>query len=156
MSTILEEENETTTGQWLIKTFLAEQPVPTAVDRFSQRHTRNEEPLQAKYYRDLIPSTAPGAGEQYAFEVDLDSCSGCKACVTACHNLNGLEADELWRNVGLLHGGSSELPVMQHVTTACHHCIEPACLDGCPVNAYEKDPQTGIVRHLDDQCIGCQ
>jgi DMSO reductase anchor subunit/ferredoxin len=24
------------------------------------------------------------------------------------------------------------------------------------VKAYEKDPATGIVRHLDDQCIGCQ
>jgi DMSO reductase anchor subunit len=24
------------------------------------------------------------------------------------------------------------------------------------VRAYEKDPETGIVRHLDDQCIGCQ
>jgi len=24
------------------------------------------------------------------------------------------------------------------------------------VNAYEKDAATGIVRHLDDQCIGCQ
>ena len=22
--------------------------------------------------------------------------------------------------------------------------------------AYEKDAETGIVRHLDDQCIGCQ
>ena len=29
-------------------------------------------------------------------------------------------------------------------------------MKGCPVNAYEKDPVTGIVRHLDDQCIGCQ
>jgi formate dehydrogenase iron-sulfur subunit len=46
--------------------------------------------------------------------------------------------------------------VLQHVTTACHHCVEPACLHGCPVKAYEKDPHTGIVRHLDDQCIGCQ
>src|SRR5262249_26269924 len=36
------------------------------------------------------------------------------------------------------------------------HCIDPACLNGCPVLAYEKDPGTGIVRHLDDQCIGCQ
>ncbi len=25
-----------------------------------------------------------------------------------------------------------------------------------PVNAYEKDAFTGIVRHLDDQCFGCQ
>ncbi|HET7538198.1 MAG TPA: DmsC/YnfH family molybdoenzyme membrane anchor subunit, partial [Candidatus Didemnitutus sp.] len=42
------------------------------------------------------------------------------------------------------------------VTTACHHCADPGCLNGCPVLAYEKDPRTGIVRHLDDQCIGCQ
>jgi formate dehydrogenase iron-sulfur subunit len=42
------------------------------------------------------------------------------------------------------------------VTTACHHCLEPACMHGCPVQAYEKDPVTGIVKHLDDQCIGCQ
>ncbi|MBW3547816.1 MAG: hypothetical protein KY452_06750, partial [Actinobacteria bacterium] len=34
-------------------------------------------------------------------------------------------------------------------------CAEPGCLDGCPVDAYEKDPVTGVVRHLDDQCIGC-
>jgi DMSO reductase anchor subunit/ferredoxin len=26
----------------------------------------------------------------------------------------------------------------------------------CPVDAYEKQPHTGIVKHLDDQCIGCQ
>jgi DMSO reductase anchor subunit/ferredoxin len=26
----------------------------------------------------------------------------------------------------------------------------------CPVDAYEKDATTGIVKHLDDQCFGCQ
>ncbi len=29
-------------------------------------------------------------------------------------------------------------------------------MHGCPVGAYEKDALTGIVHHLDDQCIGCQ
>lgn len=128
----------------------------TAVDRFSQWHQGESSPLQARYYRDLIPLSLPPPGEQFAFEVDLDACSGCKACVAACHSLNGLEEDEMWRSVGLLHGGSSQSPVLQHVTTACHHCLEPACLEGCPVEAYEKDPVTGIVRHLDDQCIGCR
>ncbi|HRX78666.1 MAG TPA: dimethyl sulfoxide reductase anchor subunit [Pirellulaceae bacterium] len=128
----------------------------TAVEKFAQLHARDELPLQAKHYRQLLPTSRPAAGEQYAFEVDLDACSGCKACVTACHNLNGLEEKEVWRAVGLLHGGTTELPVVQHVTTACHHCVEPACLQGCPVKAYEKDPITGIVKHLDDQCIGCQ
>src|SRR5260370_478724 len=31
-----------------------------------------------------------------------------------------------------------------------------AGLNGCPVLAYDKDPLTGLVRHLDVQCIGCQ
>ncbi|MEX2112572.1 MAG: DmsC/YnfH family molybdoenzyme membrane anchor subunit [Pirellulales bacterium] len=127
-----------------------------AVDTFARWHDTEAPPAHAKYYRDLIPASAPGKGEQYAFEVDLDACSGCKSCVAACHSLNGLEENEQWRSVGQLQGGSHQSPVIQHVTTACHHCVEPACLDGCPVAAYEKDPVTGIVRHLDDQCIGCQ
>ena len=28
--------------------------------------------------------------------------------------------------------------------------------EGCPVDAYTKDPVTGIVRHSADACIGCQ
>ncbi len=140
----------------LIDELLAEQRALTAVTQFAQRHENHELPQQARYYRDLIPLTTPKAGQQYAFEVDLDQCSGCKACVTACHSLNGLDENETWRSVGLLHGGTMAEPVQQTITTACHHCVDPACLNGCPVNAYEKDPITGIVRHLDDQCIGCQ
>jgi len=113
-------------------------------------------PAPSERFRSLAPLSAPAPGEQYAFEVDLDQCTGCKACVTACHSMNGLEPGETWREVGLLAGGTESGPYLQTVTTACHHCGEPACLEGCPVNAYEKDPATGIVLHLDDQCIGCQ
>lgn len=139
-----------------LEELLAEQQDLTAVDRFSQFHATTQQPLQARYYSSLLPAAPPGPGEQYAFEVDLDRCSGCKACVTACHSLNGLDDDEIWRDVGLLHGGSVNLPVLQHVTTACHHCLDPACMNVCPTRAYEKDEVTGIVKHLDDQCFGCQ
>ena len=137
----------------LIDELLVEQRQLTAVDRFAQRH---QVAGGGKFYQDLIPLERPRPGEQYAFRVDLDACTGCKACVSACHSLNGLEENETWRTVGLLHGGSQAEPYQQTVTTACHHCVEPACLQGCPVLAYETDPLTGIVRHLDDQCIGCQ
>jgi Fe-S-cluster-containing dehydrogenase component/DMSO reductase anchor subunit len=140
----------------LIDQLLDEQQRLTPVERFALHHERQSLPAQAKLYRELLPARAPDQGEQYAFAVDLDACSGCKACVTACHNLNGLDEDETWRSTGLLHGGGEQNPFQQTVTTACHHCLEPACLEGCPVLAYEKDPHTGIVRHLDDQCIGCQ
>lgn len=128
----------------------------TAVERFAREHDEGELPAQARYYKDLIPLSKPGPGEQYSFEVDLDKCTGCKACVSACHTLNGLDTNELWRTVGLLHGGTTDMPTQQTVTTSCHHCVDPACMNGCPVNAYEKDPVTGIVKHLDDQCFGCQ
>ncbi len=140
----------------LLSLLLHEQQQLTAVERFSRDHEFGSVPVQAKYYSKLLPASPPGAGQQYAFEVDLDRCSGCKACVAACHSLNGLDEQETWRDVGLLMGGTSFNPVMQHVTTACHHCIEPACMTACPVNAYEKDSVTGIVKHLDDQCFGCQ
>ncbi|MAG94761.1 MAG: molybdopterin oxidoreductase [Planctomycetaceae bacterium] len=140
----------------LLDALLFEQQQPTALDRFGRLLETGALPVQARYYQSLIPATAPEAGEQYAFEVDLDVCSGCKSCVAACHMLNGLDEQESWRDVGLLHGGTSELPVLQHVTSACHHCLDPACMSGCPVGAYEKDDSTGIVKHLDDQCIGCQ
>jgi Fe-S-cluster-containing dehydrogenase component/DMSO reductase anchor subunit len=140
----------------LLESLFREQQTLTAVDLFSKQHEACAAPAQARYYRDLIPLERPRPGQQYAFEVDLDACTGCKACVAACHSLNGLEEEEVWRTVGLLHGGTTQAPAQQTVTTSCHHCVDPACMSGCPVQAYEKDPVTGIVRHLDDQCIGCQ
>ena len=140
----------------LLDRLLGEQQELTAVEAFSRDHSSYTEPAQARYYSRLLPASPPGPGEQYAFEVDLDRCSGCKACVTACHSLNGLDEQETWRDVGLLIGGTEQLPVIQHVTAACHHCVQPACMTACPVNAYEKDSVTGIVKHLDDQCFGCQ
>ncbi len=142
----------------LVEELLAEQGrLQTPVARASVAHDQytagtSRSALSAQ----LIPLTAPGPGEQYAFEVDLDACTGCKACVTACHSLNGLDDTEAWRDVGSISGGSRAAPYQQTITTACHHCADPGCLNGCPVLAYEKDPVTGIVRHLDDQCIGCQ
>ena len=134
---------------------LREQAAPSAVEIFAEWHESTEH-RQAPMYSALLPAKPPGDGEQYAFEVDMDACTACKACVTACHSLNGLDENETWRWVGLLHGGTDEAPYRQSVTTACHHCVEPACMSGCPVDAYRKDPVTGIVQHLDDQCIGCR
>lgn len=140
----------------LLDELLAEQQrLQTPVAQFAEAHASGSVSSLAARHSALIPLSAPQVGEQYAFEVDLDSCTGCKSCVAACHSLNGLDETETWRDVGLLVSTSRARPFSQTVTTACHHCADPACLNGCPVLAYDKDPITGIVRHLDDQCIGC-
>ncbi|MCA9126286.1 MAG: dimethyl sulfoxide reductase anchor subunit [Planctomycetales bacterium] len=144
----------------IVELLLDEQAQFSAVELFSDYHdqlTDGTEPAQAKYYRALLPARSPSEGEQYAFDVDLDACSGCKSCVVACHTLNGLEEEEAWRRVGTVsNADESSGSALRYITTACHHCSEPGCLNGCPVKAYEKSPETGIVKHLDDQCIGCK
>ena len=65
-------EFATKDSKTLIDELIDEQRSLTAVSRFAQKHERAEIPLQSRYYRDLIPLTAPAAGEQYSFEVDLD------------------------------------------------------------------------------------
>ena len=139
----------------LIDKLLVEQSnLQTPVAQFSKIHNNHE--LRTDLYKHLIPLEKPAKGEQYTFQVELDKCTGCKACLVACHTLNGLDEDEAWRDVGILEGGDDAPGFQQTVTTACHHCLEPECMHGCPVGAYEKEPDTGIVRHLDDQCIGCE
>ena len=137
----------------LIGALLTEQGDLTAVERFSQALADPDVAIGPgpRVYSSLLPAKPPGPGQQYAFEVDLDRCSGCKACVAACHALNGLDDGETWREVGLLVSGAG-LPVLQHVTTACHHCLDPACMSACPVDAYEKDPVTGAPTGLLRSC----
>src|SRR5580765_8387465 len=101
----------------LIDKLLAEQRQLTAVEQFSRTHDACE--VRGRRYERLMPASAPASGQQYAFEVDLDKCSGCKACVTACHSLNGLDDGEAWREVGELISDDWRRPARQVVTTAC-------------------------------------
>jgi formate dehydrogenase iron-sulfur subunit len=140
------EADDTVVSATPLERYLAEQADLAPVERFSLC-----EVPRTGTWEDRIPLTAPVAGQQYAFDVNLDTCTGCKACVTACHNLNGLDDGESYRTVGLLTGPTFQ----QTVTTACHHCVDPACLNGCPTNAYEKDEFNGIVAHIEGRCLGC-
>jgi len=103
-----------------------------------------------------MPARAPGAGEQYRFHVDMGTCVGCKCCVVACNEQNGNPAAINWRRVGEIEGGWYPNAQRSYLSMGCNHCVEPTCLSGCPVDAYTKDPATGIVRHSADACIGCQ
>jgi Fe-S-cluster-containing dehydrogenase component/DMSO reductase anchor subunit len=103
-----------------------------------------------------MPGRRPGPGEQYRFHFDMGTCIGCKCCVVACNEQNGNPAAINWRRVGELEGGFYPAARRAYLSMGCNHCVEPTCLAGCPVDAYSKDPVTGIVHHSADACIGCQ
>lgn len=104
----------------------------------------------------LMPDRPLVGGEQYRFHFDMTKCIGCRSCEVACNEQNGNPADIHWRRIGEIEGGVYPDTLRHYLSMGCNHCLDPDCLRGCPVDAYTKDPVTGIVFHSADACIGCQ
>ncbi len=101
---------------------------------------------------------------QPAFIFDPNLCTGCSACVIACQIENqfpfldrGIEIrPPSWRTIHSHNPHHDpEFPSF-HLSIACNHCLEPACLKSCPASAYSKDQITGAVLIDPQKCIGCQ
>lgn len=112
---------------------------------------------------------APGQ-RQLGLAIDLDTCVGCQACVTACRSWNdqgqggplaelepyGAKPEGAWLN--RVHsyeaddGGSGRTV---HFPRSCLHCAEPACVTVCPTGASYKRQDDGIVLVDAALCIGC-
>ncbi|HEX6568526.1 MAG TPA: DmsC/YnfH family molybdoenzyme membrane anchor subunit, partial [Acidimicrobiales bacterium] len=101
---------------------------------------------------ELLPLNA---GEQYRFTFAMDACVGCHSCEVACAEQNGLPAGTAWRRVGEFEGGDHPHTKRFHLSMSCNQCLDPACLVGCPTEAYTK-LANGVVAHNADECIGCQ
>ncbi|MFZ1613303.1 MAG: DmsC/YnfH family molybdoenzyme membrane anchor subunit [Holophaga sp.] len=92
----------------------------------------------------------------FQFTFDLNRCTGCQACVVGCWMENHAQQDLNWRQVHTFNGcRHPALPVF-HLSLACHHCEDPACLKHCPANAYTKDAATGAVIIHAERCMGCR
>jgi DMSO reductase iron-sulfur subunit len=113
-------------------------------------------PAPAEVKTTLIPERALLPGEQYRFHFNMTKCIGCRSCEVACNEQNGNPADIRWRRIGEIEGGSWPNTSRFYLSMGCNHCLSADCLSGCPVDAYKKDPVTGIVLHSAEACIGCQ
>ena len=60
----------------LLQMLLGEQQELPFVERFAQAQSSRE--FQRAGYWELIPDRQPNPGEQLAFQVNLDACTGCK------------------------------------------------------------------------------
>jgi formate dehydrogenase iron-sulfur subunit len=104
----------------------------------------------------LIPDRPLEPGEQYRFHFNMTKCIGCRSCEIACNEQNGNPTEIRWRRIGEIEGGAYPNTSRHYLSMGCNHCLDADCLKGCPVDAYTKDPVTGIVLHSADACIGCQ
>ncbi|NIR46034.1 MAG: 4Fe-4S dicluster domain-containing protein [Gemmatimonadetes bacterium] len=91
-----------------------------------------------------------------SFVFDSNRCTGCDACRLACSIENGLGPDRSWRRVETFNPKRHPALPAYHLSLACNHCNEPACLYACPANAYRRDAHTGAVILEEEKCIGCR
>ena len=140
----------------------------SGIDDVLVRLTLEDEPLTftledlgkpfepAHVVNSLIPSRPLEPGENYRFHFNMTKCIGCRSCEIACNEQNGNPADIRWRRIGEIEGGEYPDTLRHYLSMGCNHCLDADCVKGCPVEAYTKDPVTGIVLHSADACIGCQ
>jgi molybdopterin-containing oxidoreductase family iron-sulfur binding subunit len=97
--------------------------------------------------------------------IDLDKCTGCQACVTACHAENNVPNPDAtsaatgrvihWMRLITSNEGSYPDVKVRHLPQPCMHCDQPPCIKVCPVGATQISSE-GIVGQIFSRCIGCR
>jgi Fe-S-cluster-containing dehydrogenase component len=112
-----------------------------------------------------------GKHKKYGMVIDLDSCTGCGACMVACMAENNVpfredESDKLlstaWMRVYRLKNGKSFPDAdICYLPRPCQHCEgkhhgHSPCVSVCPATATDYSTETGIVSQIYTRCFGCR
>lgn len=104
--------------------------------------------------------------EHVSMLYDSTMCVGCNACTVACRQWNKTDVElspdglydapqflsaDTWTLIQL-HKEDEDYAFMKY---QCMHCIDPACVSGCPVSALQKSSD-GPVTYDASRCIGCR
>jgi len=115
---------------------------------------------------------AQHGNNKYGMVIDLDKCTGCGACMTACMAENNVpfkkdETDKLksitWLRLFKLSNGASYPDTdICYLPRPCMHCAGPGehghspCVSVCPATATDYSSKTGIVSQIYTRCFGCR
>lgn len=111
-------------------------------------------------------SGGTGSDGHVAMLYDATMCVGCNACTNACRQWNETapEVDARGTYDAPTELSSDTYTLIQlyqgedefaFVKRQCMHCVDPACVSGCPVKALQKISD-GPVTYDQERCIGCR
>ena len=125
----------------------------------------NEGETHPKVERDLtlFPNWDYSTGNAWGMSIDLNSCTGCNACIVSCYAENNIAVvgkqevrigrNMQWLRIDAYFEGDLSAPKAHFQPMACQHCENAPCEQVCPVGATVHTPE-GLNTMVYNRCVG--
>jgi MoCo/4Fe-4S cofactor protein with predicted Tat translocation signal len=116
-----------------------------------------------QYDTSLFPNWAYNEANAWGLSIDMNSCTGCNACIVSCYAENNIAVvgkqqvrmgrNMQWLRIDTYFEGDLSAPRAHFQPMACQHCENAPCEQVCPVGATVHTPE-GLNTMVYNRCVG--